>query len=954
MDLNAPRAKNDKPVEQASNSEVPEFTAVCDAKLEKLRVSGSFGPNTWKVKDSERVVAQFVDAFTELLGDFGASIAVQQSFRGCSTEWLLADDEITYWGRAKNLVCFFKAKFLGNPLPDVSGYRFGGAWKKWAKSRMHFTRKNVSLWSSTFKLKNAAARLTEAAAIVTMHKHAASVGKRMATDKPVIEKTVRTIFPLLERAAKFIGEQFYSGSWEKPFAASNSACVESSKKAFGQIGHLMERVFGPGAPMVVPGIDFCGFGPQQRALGFAHDTTVFDDDVYQARLAHVNREELPEVKSVTFYEDIVVDGTRYENSWFETFNFPEAEKVWMNEIFIDALKACDRDLALAKVACVLEPFKVRIITKGEAALQYMSGFFQKSIFEFNKTVSCFGLVGRSPSTFDLIDIRANCGRGDPDSAFGEFSWFKWASSDFSGASDGTNGYFRDCIMDVLIMFLPPHIQAIIQASNGEHLVTYPAYHLYSPQGELLEGTGEIEPVHQTLGTLMGERTSFPILCFEVLAAHVSNLRRCGDVRPLDDLLKGVRINGDDRLAISTDALEAEFWEFCEKYLGFKESKGKSYTHENYANINSQSYICNVLEGTPFKVPVRASGLEHGQKKLDEPFDPTCVITQILDGCHNSSMEWTVLQRFLVRYHVESDRIAAGRNLFIHQSLGGLGNRLPCRHGKARCRRANGEICGHPSGSNWKVCVTLEQRFVAGALLSVPNAVTVPYGPGMQEAASLPQLFETPWDVYGKPSYWNTEEFELKEMGHRYKAELAKFDPDMGQNLPGEARLLSSRLRYKDGGGVTAVALVKDEFEFWKCPECSNCCPLTRDCPCGWTRTAWQCAVCEMWNPECGMACRVCSEFSHPIGLVQVQSRARYHEELRPRRNVSLSRPKLVKLGYVDRQLDEFDHALYAHAIESARHEYEGFPTVRYNGRAVDLWGENESWAPLRPAQLVWH
>lgn len=103
-----------------------------------------------------------------------------------------------------------------------------------------------------------------------------------------------------------------------------------------------------------------------------------------------------------------------------------------------------------------------------------------------------------------------------------------------------------------------------------------------------------------------------------------------------------------------------------------------------------------------------------------------------------------------------------------------------------------------------------------------------------------------------------------------------------------------------------------------------------------------------------MACRVCAEFSHPIGLVQVQSRARYHEELRPRRNVSLSRPKLVKLGYADKQLDEFDHALYAHAIESARHEYEGFPTVRYNGRAVDLWGENESWAPLRPAQLVWH
>jgi hypothetical protein len=950
MDINAPRAKNDKPVEQASVSEVPEYTAVANHQRVGQE-DGSF--------DETVVVAKLVNAFIRLISDFGAPIAVQESFRGGATKFLMCGDEIEYWRRGKNLLCFFKAKFLKNPLPDILGYQFVGAWKRWALSRMKFSRKNVSLWSSVFKLKNAAARLTAGAKVVTMIKHAASVGKKMESDKPVIEKCVRTIFPLLEKAARKIAGDFYNGSWDRPFAASNKACVESGQKDFGQIGHFMERVFGPGAPLVVPGVAFCGFGPQLRAQGCAVVEEVFDDSGHQRRLSYAEREELPQVKSVHFYEAIVVDGVQYENCWFETYYFPSAEAVWMNEIFIDSLIACDRDLALAKVACVLEPFKVRIITKGEAALQYMSGFFQKSVFEFNKTVPCFGLVGRAPSTFDLIDIRESCGLGDPDSAFGPISWPKWASSDFSGASDGTNGYYRDCIMDVLIMFLPPQAQAIIQASNGNHLVSYPTISTCHCNSKCDHDRVVIDPVVQELGTLMGERTSFPILCFEVLAAHVSNLRRCGDVRPLDQILKGVRINGDDRLAISTTALEEEFWEFCEKYLGFKESKGKSYTHTDYANINSQSYVCNVLSGTPYKIPVRASGLEHGQKKLDEAFDPTSVINQILDGCHNSNMEWTVLQRYLHEFERPLDQILAGRNLFVHPSLGGLGARPPCRHGNSPCRLWNGQKCRHldksyrkKTGGHWQIKVTLPQRFVAGALLQQEGAFALPYGPGPIERPSLPQLFETPWDVYGKPTYWNSEEFELKEMENYFQKVLGAFDPKQGHALPSVDTLLRSRLRLCAGGGDLLVKSSVREVACWKCPECSLIVPQARDCPCGWTRTAWQCSTCEMWNPECGMACRVCSEFTHPIRLVEKYSRSALTRIQTTPRNQSLSRSRVERLGYSVTQ-DEFDHSLFAFAIECARTEHEDFPTVRFKGRAIDLWGSDSSWAPLRASELVW-
>jgi hypothetical protein len=927
----------------------------------------------------DEVVGQFSSAFVELIVDFGAPESVQRGCRNSIVAFLTVDDELTYWSRAKNLVCFFKARYLKNPEPDVTGYVFGGAWKHWAKSRMHFNRKNTSLWASTFKIKNAAARLSERAAVATMHKHAKSVSRTFESDPRPIEQCVRSIQPLLEEAAKKIADDYYSGRWEDPGAASNSACFESSRTNFGQIGHFMERVFGPDSPVVCPGVNFCGFGPQirsgtvpcslpkevqrrkempekalekhleegdlfsagicqERIQELAEDFpegSAYDYDLYERRLDYVSREETPAVKRVTFYEEVTVDGVRYSNSWFETFFFPEAEKFWMNEIMIDALRACSRDEALAKVACVLEPFKVRIITKGEAALQYMSSAFQKSAFEFNKTVPCFRLVGKAPTATDLMDLRENAKPVvyDP----------HWASSDFSGASDGTAGHYRDCIMDCLIQFLPLHVQSIIRSCNGDHVVSYPGPLLYPSMLEL----GKVNPVTQTLGTLMGEKTSFIILCYEVLGAHVSNRRRCGDRRSLGQILKGVLINGDDRLAISNTETEREFWSFCEKHLGFTESKGKSYLHSKYANINSQSYLYDLSDpkSTPWKVPVRASGLEHGQKKLDEPFDPSVVITQILDGCYDSRMEWAVLQRFFSRHRGRLEECSAGRNLFVHQSLGGMGNRLPLNHPRRKCT----PNCHHTWGQGWRVAVTLDQLEVADALLHDRCGFVLPYGPSPMLEVELPQLLETPWDVYGKPTYWNQEEFELKEMGHYYRRQIASFS-ERGSSSVTErvqsfrrapltgSEILSSRLRVLRNSGTSVQSV-----ETWK-------------------RLVWRCQVCSELNDESLYSCECCllprerlREMAN--GFVVVSGKASVDEELVVERepapicNVSLSRSRLERLGYCPDPLDEFDVALYDHAIESARVD-EG-PTVRYRGRAVDLFGEDLSWAPLRPATLVW-
>jgi len=942
MNLESPIFQVDTRVDRAGSAkslQLPQNRVVMDFDPEDS-VAGVAPREEWAAC-VDKVVAQFVGAFVTLIGDFGAPASVQRGCANSLCDFLTVPEELTYWDRAKNIVCFFKARFLRNPEPIITGYVFGGAWKRWATSRMYMSRRNCSLWASTFKLKNAAARLSERAAVATMHKHSKSVSRTFEGDPTQIEAAVRSIMPLLERAAKHIADDFYSGGWDSPVAASNSACYESSRADFGQVGHFMEKIFGKDSPIVCPGIGFCGFGPQVRAGSLpcsvpknavwdCEISVVYDYDTYEKRLDYVMREEAPVVKSIVFYEEITVDGVRYNNSWFETYHFPQAELFWMNEIQIDAFKACDRDEALAKVACILEPFKVRIITKGEAALQYVSTCFQQSAFAFNRTVPCFRLVGKAPSTLDLIDLReATEARLDP------IVTPKWASSDFSGASDGTAGHFRNCIMDVLIMHLPLSIQSLLRACNGDHIVSYPGPFFFPS----MEDLGRIDPVLQTLGTLMGEKTSFIILCYEVLAAHISNRRRCGDKRPLDELLKEVLVNGDDRLTISNEYMEGEFWSFCERFLGFKESRGKSYLHEKYANINSQSYLYDLSKpSTPWKVPVRCSGLENGQKKLDEPFDPTAVITQILDGCFDSRMEWCVLQRFCSRFKADLVQIAGGRNLFLHPSLGGLGNRLPLKHPHRRCR----ETCHHRFGCEWKVEVTYEQSMVAAALLSEPGSRLDPVGPCGPQEDELPQPIQTPWDVYGKPTYWNQEEFELKEIGHKYQAILDKFqrsDTWMSR-VPKKSDLLTGRRRI-----AKSAVMERDR----------------RVCV---SRRYWRCLICGENNLEERVDCSVCLVPFSPTHILKgFEERTHFHylnedQVIRervsnPRRNISLGSMRVNRMGYSLGTLDEFDLQLYDHAIESARFELEGFPIVRFSGRAVDLFGAYPDWAPLRPVILTW-
>jgi hypothetical protein len=240
---------------------------------------------------------------------------------------------------------------------------------------------------------------------------------------------------------------------------------------------------------------------------------------------------------------------------------------------------------------------------------------------------------------------------------------------------------------------------------------------------------------------------------------------------------------------------------------------------------------------------------------------------------------------------------------------------------------------------------------------------------------MPEVLESPWNVYGKPTYWDGPEFEdcqsraefemhreqILTIGDRYKRELLKVT---GGARYGFDQLVRSRL-VNPAISAPREGYIERRVAVWKCINinCNRTNSIDQiDCACGGTRYGFVCGVCYEYNPEFGQECSLCGIIEYPDQIVRPQTWPVWTPIVEPNpTNCDLSSTKIKSLGYLVNDLDEFDVTLYKHAIECARSEhyclesshYE-IPVARFSGRAVDLFGEHPGWAPLRPAQLTWN
>lgn len=324
-----------------------------------------------------------------------------------------------------------------------------------------------------------------------------------------------------------------------------------------------------------------------------------------------------------------------------------------------------------KVSAVIEPLKVRLVTKGDSYKYYLAKWFQKELWKHLQKFPQFVLTGTPLQQSHLHDM---LGREQKLNLTG---FNKFVSGDYSAATDNLKmKYSKVCFTEAVCRApVPLFDKSQLCATLFEQDIYYPQerflYGGFSP-----EEVRKLDPIRQRNGQLMGSPESFPILCYINLigywmALEIFTQRRI-KARDLP-----VLVNGDDILFRCSDEFYP-LWKNITEELGFELSQGKNYVSESLLMINSELFWFN-REGSFAPIPYFNIGLLTGQAKLtgrmSERLSPLWdYYNKVLSG---SRSKYRAHQRFL-HYHKENIRQLSRSgdfNLFVHRLYGGLGFRM---------------------------------------------------------------------------------------------------------------------------------------------------------------------------------------------------------------------------------------------------------------------------------------
>lgn len=334
-------------------------------------------------------------------------------------------------------------------------------------------------------------------------------------------------------------------------------------------------------------------------------------------------------------------------------------------VWVDGSSTLDEAFVLAsrgplpvKVCPVIEPLKVRVITKGSALPYYQATRLQKLMLQHLRKFEQFRALVGPLDTTDIINLKLKSYPG----------FDKWVSGDYSSATDLINMTLTKLCFEVFL----EHIEDINPrlAAIGRRVLYEQELH-YDYRGE--KESVKLK-VLQTMGQLMGSVLSFPILCVINFTCkwladeeYFGRKLRVTEVQAL--------INGDDIGFKSNDA-HYQIWQKYITYAGFKLSIGKNYLHDRYFTINSMLFD-TVRECS---IPFFNVGLLTGQSKLTGRNEArTLPSWDWFNACiGDASSPIRATQRFL-HYHapwIKRITMDGLLNLFISKSFGGCGFLAP--------------------------------------------------------------------------------------------------------------------------------------------------------------------------------------------------------------------------------------------------------------------------------------
>jgi len=244
---------------------------------------------------------------------------------------------------------------------------------------------------------------------------------------------------------------------------------------------------------------------------------------------------------------------------------------------------------------ILEPFKVRVISKGEAVPYQISQNYQPFLWNLLQLCECFSLTGRPLENLDLERV-LNFGKSSGQHC-------QIVSGDYSAATDNLHPWLSEvCLRRIVKKFKIPFEDALILKSclTG-HLIDDRTADEYRRNKGKLGRTGKVYDDDLTLpsdrhvdekqiwGQLMGSPISFPILCIINAAVTRDALERSfGRTITLKD--GAFLINGDD-VIFTIPSGQYQNWVHNVTLAGLSPSPGKNYVSRRYGVINSQLFDC---------------------------------------------------------------------------------------------------------------------------------------------------------------------------------------------------------------------------------------------------------------------------------------------------------------------------------------------------------------------------
>lgn len=245
--------------------------------------------------------------------------------------------------------------------------------------------------------------------------------------------------------------------------------------------------------------------------------------------------------------------------------------------------------AYVKTAAVLEPLKVRMITKTHPYSWSLKPL-QRTMFNCLRKYPCF-----EPCFTPEYDLRSLLVR----SLGKRKNGYSFTSIDYVGATDNINLDISQALYHKLAARLETRFPQVSRSLLWE---TQPKYVVYPEHKFVQDGKihkVKLDCVLQTHGQFMGSLMSFPLLCLlnAFLACKATKTESLHELK--------AAIHGDDACALLKDT-EHNTWMRLGPEVGLSFSVGKTYRSRNFVSIDSRIYSTTCI-AQPRKLTLLRTG-----------------------------------------------------------------------------------------------------------------------------------------------------------------------------------------------------------------------------------------------------------------------------------------------------------------------------------------------------------